>query len=53
MTFGDRFGRDRMRQRFRWELGPVGGCVDELRGDCVHPDPVRAQLDVENAGQVS
>jgi len=29
----------------------VGG-VEQLRRDRVHPDPVRAQFDVEDAGQV-
>ena len=50
MTSAIASGRDRMRQRFRGERGPVGGCVDELRRNGVHPDPVRAQLDVEDAG---
>jgi hypothetical protein len=34
------------------EYGPVCGGVEQLRRDRVHPDPVRAQLDIENAGQV-
>jgi hypothetical protein len=32
--------------------GPVGRGVEQLWRDGVHPDPVRAELDIEKTGQV-
>jgi len=49
---GDRLGRGRVRHHLGREHGPVSGSVQQLRRDRVHPDPVRAQLDIQDAGQV-
>jgi hypothetical protein len=49
---GDRLRLDRVGQHLRRERRPVRGVVDQLRCDRVHPDPLRAELDVERAGQV-
>ncbi len=49
----DRLRLDGLRQQVGREGGPVGGRVDELRGDRVDADAVRAQFQVENADQVA
>jgi excinuclease ABC subunit A len=49
---GDRLRRDRVRHRLRGERGPVHRGVEELRRDGVHPDPLRPELDIEDARQV-
>jgi Dolichyl-phosphate-mannose-protein mannosyltransferase len=49
---GDRLRLDRVGQHLRRERRPGRGVVDQLRRDRVHPDPLRAELDVERAGQV-
>src|SRR6266542_3294388 len=49
---GDRLRRDRVRHRLLRERGPVCGGIEQLGRDRVHPDPVRAELYVEDACQV-
>jgi len=41
-----------VRHHLGREHGPVSGGVEQLRHDCIHPDPMRAQLDIQNACQV-
>ena len=49
---GDGLRRDRVRQQVWREVGTGLGGVEQLRRDGVHPDPERAQLQVQHAGEV-
>src|SRR5580698_90452 len=49
---GDGVGRDRVREQIRCEERTGRGGVEQLRRDAVHPDPGRAQLQVENPDEL-